>query len=118
MHWDYPFPFLVAAALFSLYRISSVPSFLVGPAGFAVSLFALYRMSGVPSLFVGPADFAALAGSDFLVWAVPANVNKQQVKRKTKIFFMARIFVIPNILIFLIIELFATCWHGNDVTIG
>jgi hypothetical protein len=100
MHWDYPFPFLVAAALFSLYRMSNVPSFFVGPAGLADSLFALYRMSGVPSLFVGPADFDDLAGSDFLVWAVPANVKRQKAKRKTKIFFMAIEFVLPNILIF------------------
>src|SRR5579859_2600450 len=51
--------------------MSGVPSFFVGPAGFAAaSLFALYRMSGVPSFFVGPA--AVVAG--FVVEAAVVGV--------------------------------------------
>jgi hypothetical protein len=45
--------------LFSLYRLSGVPSFLVwvvAGAAFAASLFDLYRISAVPSFFVGPPD--------------------------------------------------------------
>ena len=42
--------------LFSLYRISGVPSFLVCTgAGLAASLLALYLISGVPSFLWGPA---------------------------------------------------------------
>ena len=48
--------------LFSLYRLSAVPSFLVwvvAGAVLAASLLDLYRISAEPSFFVGPADAVA-----------------------------------------------------------
>ena len=55
------FFFLVVSFLLALYRMSAVPSFLVGPAGagLAASLFALKRMSAVPSFLVGPVAVVA-----------------------------------------------------------
>ena len=56
--------------LFSLYRLSGVPSFFVctvAGAALAASLFDLYRISAVPSFFVGPAvaELAAVRLSRF-----------------------------------------------------
>lgn len=59
-----------AAGLLALNRISGVPSFFKGPAGFAAAavLFALRRISGVPSFFKPAVDFG-LAGSAFFAVA-------------------------------------------------
>ena len=60
--------------LFSLYRLSGVPSFLVwvvAGAAFAASLFDLYRMSAVPSFLVGPPVAAGWAAAA-LAWALSA----------------------------------------------
>jgi hypothetical protein len=60
--------------LFSLYRLSAVPSFLVcvgAGAALAASLLDLYRMSGVPSFFVFVPLAEVVAG--FAVDAVEAG---------------------------------------------
>jgi hypothetical protein len=41
--WRIPYPFFLGASLFSLYRISGVPSFLVGPAAGA-AVFPLFSL--------------------------------------------------------------------------
>jgi hypothetical protein len=56
--------------LFSLYRLSAVPSFLVCTVVvvFAASLFDLYRISGVPSAFLGlPVVDAVLVVAVFVI---------------------------------------------------
>ena len=66
---------MVSYFLFSLYRLSAVPSFLVwvvAGAVFAASLFDLYRISAVPSFFVGPAAVAGLAVEAVAGFAVDA----------------------------------------------
>jgi hypothetical protein len=63
--------------LFSLYRLSGVPSFFVCTVVvvFAASLFDLYRISGVPSAFFGlPVAEAVLVVEDVVVVVAVAGV--------------------------------------------
>jgi hypothetical protein len=107
--------------LFSLYRLSGVPSFLVwvvAGAALAASLLALYRISALPSFFVGPAvaeavtalgeavavaglvaEVAGLAAVDAsfffgvagVVWAIECTLKPARRKRAKKIFFIMAI---------------------------
>ena len=96
---------LAAACLLALYRISGVPSFLVGPAGAAACLLALYRISGVPSFLVGPAAvddlvvataFGLEAVLGGVVWAkdIPAKASNKLTIRT--ILFIIRCFFVVN----------------------
>ena len=78
-----------------LYRMSAVPSFLVGPVVTVVDcLFDLYRMSGVPSFLTGAFevvvvdifdDLSTFVVVDLVVFGVWANIPLPAMRKRKAI---------------------------------
>ena len=81
--------------LFSLKRLSAVPSFfrcvvVAAVLVLAASLFALKRMSAVPSFFVVEACVTGFLG---VVWAKLAQVKVNRREKASRILFMISILI-------------------------